>query len=399
MRTISKTKIKKFLLAGIVAVLFSTPFLVDFAMVKEADGISLACSKSAECRAAADREAQANQNAANASNTANMFQLKVMELNSQIAAMQRQIADTVAQVDDLKDQIKKTEKKLAEEQDALAELLINMHFEGDAEPITILAGSSSISDLSERMARNEVVKEQITATAENIKEQKAKLEEDKAKVEQLLEQQKESKAQLESARAEQQALVVKYENDAAAYEAQAKAALAEKRAAEEKYQREHPEIFAQGLVYGGANTYPWQANCPGDMDAYYTMYGGRYIGGYVCECTSYAGWKAYEATGGTLAISWWGNAKSWAQSARNAGFRVDHNPSAGSIGQSGNPGDYGTGHVFWVESVNADGSVNITEYNNWWSTGKLTGSYHVGDFGAQTLSASEARKYNYIHVI
>ncbi len=367
-------------------------------MVKEAEAISYACSLSPECRAAAEKEEQANKNAAAASNTANMFQLKVLELSSQIAAMRRQIADTVAQVNDLKDQIAKTEKKLAEEQDALAELLINMHFESDAEPITILAGSSSISDLSEKMARNEVVKQQISATAEKVKEQKAKLEEDKARVEQLLEQQKNSKAQLESARAQQQALVIKYENDAAAYEEQAKRALQEKIAAEEKFQREHPELFGQGQVYSGANTYPWQANCPTQMDQYYTMYGGQYIGGYVCECTSYAGWKAYEATAGMVAIAWWGNAKSWAQSARNAGFRVDHNPSYGSIGQSGNPGDAGTGHVFWVESVNADGSVNITEYNNWWSTGRLTGSYHVGDFGAQTLSASEARKYNYIHV-
>lgn len=398
MRTISKTKITKILLGIIVTVICATPVVVDFVMVKETEAISLACSKSPECRAAAEREEQANKNAANASNTANMFQLKVMELNSQIAAMQRQIADTTAQVEDLKEQIKKTEKRLADEQNALAELLINMHFESDAEPITILAGASSISDLSERMARNEVVKQQITATAEKIKAEKAKLEEDKARVEQLLAQQQASKTQLVAARAEQQRLVIKYENDAAAYEEQAKRALQEKLAAEEKYQREHPEMFGQGQVYSGANTYPWQANCPSQMDQYYTMYGGQYIGGYVCECTSYAGWKAYEATNGNVAIAWWGNAKSWAQSARNAGFRVDHSPSAGSIGQSGNPGDAGTGHVFWVESVNSDGSVNITEYNNWWSTGKLTGSYHVGDFGAQTLSASEARKYNYIHV-
>lgn len=398
MRTISKQKTKKIILGAIIFAICASPFLVDYVMVKEAEAISLACSLSPECRAAAEREEQANKNAAAASNTANMFQLKVLELNSQIASMRRQIADTEAQVKDLKEQIAETEKKLAEEQDALAELLINMHFEGDAEPITILAGSSSISDLSEKMARNEVVKQQISATAEKVKEQKAKLEEDKARVEQLLEQQKNSKAQLEVARAQQQALVIKYENDAAAYEEQAKRALVEKIAAEEKYQREHPELFGQGQVYSGANTYPWQANCPSQMDQYYTMYGGQYIGGYVCECTSYAGWKAYEATAGMVAIAWWGNAKSWAQSARNAGFRVDHIPSSGSIGQSGNPGDAGTGHVFWVESVNGDGSVNITEYNNWWSTGRLTGSYHVGDFGAQTLSASEARKYNYIHV-
>ena len=152
MRTSSKTKSKKIILGIIIFVLCATPIVVDYIMVKEAEAISLACSKSPECRAAAEREEQANKNAAAASNSANMFQLKVMELNSQIAAMRRQIADTVAQVEDLKDQIAKTEKRLKDEQDALAELLINMHFEGDAEPITILAGASSISDLSEKMS-------------------------------------------------------------------------------------------------------------------------------------------------------------------------------------------------------------------------------------------------------
>ena len=53
-------------------------------------------------------------------------------------------------------------------------------------------------------------------------------------------------------------------------------------------------------------------NCPGRQDAYTTywddVYGVHKIGGYVCECVSYAGWKAYEAYGVAPA---WGNAYSW----------------------------------------------------------------------------------------
>ena len=364
----------------------------------DTEGISLACSRSEECRKAADEEVKATQNAATASNTASMYQNKVNELVAQIAAKQKEISDTEAEVKELQGQIEETEKKLADNQTALAELLIGLHFEGDAEPITILAGSSSISDLAEKAARSEVVKQQISVTATKIKDAKKKLEDDKARVEALLSQQKTAKAELESSRAEQQTLVAKYQNDAAAYEEEARAALARKIAAEEEYQRTHRDEFVSGVTYDGANSYPWRGNCPSEMDQYYTVYNGSFVGGYVCECTSYAGWKAYEATGGRLAISWWGHAKSWAASALARGFQVDNIPSANSIGQSGTPSSGGTGHVFWVESVNADGTVNITEYNNWWSTGKLTGSYHVGDFGAQTITAAEARKYNYIHI-
>lgn len=393
-----KIGMRKTLLILLVFAIGATPVFVGWKMMEEVEGISLACSKSEECKKAAAEEVQANENAANASNTATMYQAKVNELAAQIAAKQKEIGETEGKVEELKDQIAETEKKLAENQAALAELLIDMHFEGDAEPITILAGSSSISDLAEKAARSEVVKQQISVTATKIKEAKQKLEEDKAQVEALLEQQKIAKRDLESSRAEQQSLVAKYQNDAAAYEKEAKEALARKIAAEEEYQRTHPDEFVSGVTYSGMNSYPWRDKCPSEMDQYYTVYNGSFVGGYVCECTSYAGWKAYEATGGRLAISWWGNAKSWASSAIARGYRVDKIPSANSIGQSGTPSSAGTGHVFWVESVNGDGSVNITEYNNWWSTGRLTGSYHVGDFGAQTISAAEAAKYNYIHI-
>ena len=355
-----------------------------------ADGISLACQRSAECQAAVAKEQEANRNAASASASASLLQTKVNELGMQIASAELAIAETRAQVDDLNTQIKVAEQKLEDEQNALAELLVNMHFEGDAEPITILAGSVSISDLAEKQARSEVVKQQITATAAKIKDTKIKLEEDKAKVEELLEQQKVAKAELESTKQEQQALVTKYQNDAAAYEAVAKEALEAQRAAEQAEKEAHPELYG-GSTYTGYNTYPWQGDCPGNQDAYGTTINGVYVGGYVCECVSYVGWKAYEYYGLYLA---WGNANYWDNKARLYGYTVDHTPTAGSIGQMD---DRLYGHVWWVESVNADGSVNVTEYNNAYATQLYSGSFHYGDFGARTMSAAQAAQYNYIH--
>ena len=381
---------KKLLLGLVIAVVFATPVITNIMMVRSASGMSLACSRSAECRAAVEREQEANRNAAAASDSANMLQAKVSELNIQIASAELAIAETTAQVNDLTEQIEETEKKLKAEQEALAELLVNMHFEGDAEPITILAGSSSISDLAEKQARSEVVKQQISATATKVKLAKEKLEADKAKVEELLASQKVAKAELVSVRAEQQALVEKYKNDAAAYEEIARQALEAQRAAEKAEKEAHPELYG-GSTYTGYNTYPWQADCPGRQDAYGTTINGMYIGGYVCECVSYAGWKAYEAYGVVLA---WGNANYWDDRARMFGYRVDHTPEAGSIGQLD---DALYGHVWWVESINADGSVNVTEYNNAYATQLYSGIYQYGDFGARTMSAAQASRYKYIH--
>ncbi len=375
----------------IVLVLVGVPLFITVFNNMEVNGISRACQNSAACRAAVAKEQEANRNAAAAANSADLYQMKVNELSVEIASQEAEIAQTEVEIKELKKQIYETELELEEEQEALAELLINMHFDSDSEPIQILAGSSSISDLAEKAAREEVAKQQISASAIAIRETKQQLEEDKAEVEALLAQQQAAKDALVAKRGEQQNLVSKYQNDAESYAEVAKAAQAAQRAAEKAEQEAHPELY-RGSAYTGANTYPWQGDCPEKQDYYGTVWNGYYIGGYVCECVSYAGWKAYEAYGVVLA---WGNAYNWDDRARAAGYAVNHTPAAGTIGQV-DGGAYG--HVFWVESVNGDGSINVTEYNNAYATYLYSGHSHYGDFGSRTISAGEVGRYNYIHL-
>ena len=391
----SEVGLRNAIIGVLIVALVAVPLALNTNGVKEVRGLSRACQNSPECMAAVAKEQEANKNAANAASAANAFQSKVYELNAEIARKELEIAETTAQVNDLKKQIEETEKKLNAEQEALVELLVDMHFEGDAEPITILAGSSSISDLAEKQARSEVVKQQISATAIKVKKAKEQLEADKERVENLLEQQKTARAELVATRVEQQELVTKYQNDAASYEAVAKAAQEAQREAERREQEAHPELY-RGSSYTGANTYPWQEDCPHKQDYYLTYWedawGTHKIGGYVCECVSYAGWKAYEAFG--IAIGW-GNAYSWDDAARNLGYRVDNEPEANTIGQA-DGGQWG--HVFWVESVNYDGSINVTEYNNAYATYLYSGDSHYGDFGSRKIAASELWQYNFIHL-
>ena len=384
-----KTKTLRKSVLGIVAALLVVPFL-SFSS-GDVGALSRACQSSPECVAAAQKEAEANKAAAQATSSANAYQIKVSESAAQIASKEAEIAETQADIESLQKKIEKTKEKIADEREALADLLVNMHFETDAEPIKILAGATSISDLDKKAAREQVAREQINAQANKIKEAKAALESDKAKVESKLSQQKQAREELVQKRQEREQLVTKYQNDAEAYEAVAAAAREEKRAAEQAWQAEHQSTLGGLAYYSGDNTYPWQGDCPDKQDYYMTYIDGKAVGGYVCECVSYTGWKAYEYYGVYLA---WGNAYSWDDYARSAGYRVDNSPAAGTVGQVDG---YPYGHVFWVESVNGDGSINITEYNNWWSTGELTGSYHMGDFGARTIPAGEVGQYNYIH--
>ena len=370
-----------------VAIIISSIFAYSFSV----SSVSWICQKSEECMAAVEQEQEATAKANEAQATANEYQAKVNQLAAEVASMSAEIAESEARAADLQEQIEATAKKLKEQQGILADLLVQIHFESKTDPISILAGSKSISDYAEKQNRVETLRNQINLSAEYIKEAKEQLEEDKKSVEEIIESQKSMRSALATKQAEQAELVAKYAGDASAYAADAESARSAQQAAIEEYQKAHAEEFGGIAVYNGYNTYPWQADCPSRADTYGTAINGRYIGGYVCECVSYAGWKAYEYYGVYLS---WGNANTWDDVGRAKGI-VDNVPTAHTIAQA-DSGYYG--HVMWVESVNADGSINVTEYNNYYATGLYSGSYHMHDFGGRVVSAAEAATLNYIHV-
>ncbi len=110
--------------------------------------------------------------------------------------------------------------------------------------------------------------------------------------------------------------------------------------------------------------------------------GNRYAAG---NCT----WYVYErrAQMGRPVGSFWGNANTWASSARSAGFLVNRSPAAGAVlvDQAGY-----FGHVAVVERVLENGDIVITEMNNY-----AYGGYNI--VNDRTISAGQAGAYQYIH--
>lgn len=81
-----------------------------------------------------------------------------------------------------------------------------------------------------------------------------------------------------------------------------------------------------------------------------------------------------------------GNASTWKILAGRAGLRVDNTPAAGAVIWTPPLNYYG--HVGFVESVNTDGSVNISEMN---------ASAGWGRTNTRTLTPAQAAEYSYIH--
>jgi len=111
------------------------------------------------------------------------------------------------------------------------------------------------------------------------------------------------------------------------------------------------------------------------LGRYYGL-GGPYGAG---QCTQWA-WYNRQDLPNNL-----GNAATWASRAAAMGYRVDRTPSPGAIFQT-TAGWYG--HVGYVEAVNSDGSITVTEMNY---------NYQTFVVIRATIPANAVGSFYYIH--
>lgn len=290
----------------------------------------------------------------------------IESLNAEISSLDKSIADNEAKIAKLNKKIAETEEKLEDTQEALAEMFINIHFSDDSEPIRVLAGSKSISDYAERAAREEVAKQEIAMMSEKVKKMKEELNNQKAEVEEALRASENEKIVVASKRESQQALKASYEKNADDASAVAKYWENQVRA----MAWTPPSTSGSGRrSYDLRNTYPYASSC---WEGY--VYEGDNVvfpyGGLICQCTDYVKWKAYEKFGVTE--GWGGDAWQYIYESGNyvpyngRYTYVDSTPSPNSIAIWPATWENPYGHVQWVESINSDGTINVTEYNvNW----------------------------------
>lgn len=377
-KNITKSRFKKSIILTLIVTLGISSFPRIFHTENKASAIEneAYCTSSA-CRAAKKAENEATTKANEASKAATTLEGEVERLQQEIAMYEARIKTNEAEAEDLKQKIEETTKKLKLQQQALANMLINLHFEDDGDAIMILAGSNSISDFAERQSRADTAKNQVTLSAQTVKSIKQDLEKQKTEIERVIADQQIQRKAVEDKKAEQQELILKYRDNAAAFALEAATSREEKiKLINQEYQDHLSKMRNSGnfgTVADGYNSYEafignYGFSCPRDnirgiLDTYYT-----------CQCTSYAAYKAVEYWGPHIRVTGWGNAYSWAAAARSLGYRVDRTPSAHSIAQTASGA---WGHVMWVESVNGNGTMNISEYNNVYSS--RSGQW--GDFG------------------
>jgi surface antigen len=356
-----KTNLRKRIEASLMATVLVVSGL--YGIINSVDTFAVSWCTTERCKEAEKAEKEASEKANNATQEADTLDGEINRLNQEIKMYEARIVANRAKAEDLQKQIDDNTKKLEIQKDALADMIINMYIEGDTDELMVLASSNSISDYAERQTRLDATRDQISFATQMVESLKKDLEAQKKEVDRVIADQQIQQQAIQETKRREEELVAVYKANAAAYAAESAAARKIKEAEIAEAIR---KANSTGAIGNGANTYPKRNNCPQDNLKY------SFYGGYVCQCVSYTGWKVFERYG--IRISAWGNANQWHNTARRLGYRVDHTPEAGSVAISTS----GTwGHAMWVEGVNPNGTINLSEYNNSYSSA----SHKAGDFG------------------
>jgi surface antigen len=287
---------------------------------------------------------------------AGSYQAVINQYQAQINDIQAKLSANEAEQASLQQQITDAQNKIAEHKQYLSDDIKAMYVDGSLSTIEELATSKNLSEYVDKEEYRIAAQNKINDTIEQIAALQAQLQKQKGQLDTLVESEKQENSQLASAQAQQQQLLSYNEGQQAAYNSQIAAnsgQIAQLRA---------QQIAANARFSGGAagtgptcgGGYPGRwCNIPQDsvIDSW---------GMYNRECVSYT---AFRVAASGRNMPYWGgvgNANQWDDNARAMGIPVDGTPRAGDVAIS-NAGAYG--HAMYVESVNGDGTFNLSQYN------------------------------------
>ena len=315
----------------------------------------------AEIKAKEQEASKYNSEASRLGEMADNLQSELDKINNQITAIQGQIVDSQKKIDNLNTQIKRNEILIKQRRKAMGQVLADMHVDDQISPLEMLASSNSIGDYIDKQEQRSSLRTSLNGKIKEIKALQKKLEENKKLVENTLRDQEAQRNVLSSKQSEKAKLVADTKNDQNAYSALAQkrnsevAKLREEQAAANRRALGNGVSIPGGIPGGGGYPGVW-ANAP--LDAYVDPWGL-----YTRECVSYVAWKIHSTGRYVPHFGGAGNANQWPSTAARHGISSGSTPKAGAAAVM-NIGYYG--HVMYVESVNGDGTITVSDYNFAW---------------------------------
>ena len=303
----------------------------------------------------ATKQQAANQLAAQAAS----YQDAVDKLTTQINNLRQAILDNQHQSNQLQQQIDEQQAELAHQKQILGINIKTIYLEGQISTLEILAASKDLSEFVDKQQYRNSVQSKIKRTVEKITELKLELEQKQRQIQVLIKEQEAQQAQLAADHNQQYELLSYTEGQKAAFNQQIRnnqSKISELRRAQAI---ENARLFGGGQIIqtSRCDIYP-QGWCNAPMDSIVDTWGM-----FNRECVS---WTAYRVAASGRYMPYWGgrgNANQWDDNAIASGIPVDRNPRVGDVGVS-NIGYYG--HTVYVEAVNGDGTIAVSQFNHDW---------------------------------
>lgn len=307
---------------------------------------------------------------------ANTLQNELSILNAQKATLQAQIDASQLKYDQLTADIAANEAKMAAKRAQLGDILASSYDNSKVSPLEMLASSQNISQYLDAQTQRDAMRDQLNSTINDIKTLKAQLEQQKVDVQRVLDDQSKQRDALTAKQNEQQQLINQTQGQETAYQSLVAQSQATKQSLIQQQQADlAARLRANGAGGSAVAGDPGKGGYPANLANYAQDSVVDPWGLYNRECVSYVAWKVYQKNG--YMPYGYGNAIMWPGNARAAGISTGRTPRAGAAGVM-SVGAYG--HIVWVESVNGDGTINISQYNEWLPNGgwgQYSERYHV----------------------
>lgn len=329
----------------------------------------------AQIEALNSQNAQNRQSLVGLEAQASSYQAQINLLNSQIASLQSQINANQAKQLQLQADIQAKQQELDQQKVALGEDLKAMYVSGQMSTVEMLATSKNLSDYIDAATYSSAVQNKIQNTLAEITALKNQLIEQQAQVQALLVTLNSQQKDLSGKQSQQRQLLAMNQNEQATYNAQIAATQGQIATLQQKIIEAN--LPKSGNVYYGSacdsshgDTYPTPL-CNSGQDSMVDQWGL-----YNRECVSYVAWKEY--SNGKFVPYGLGNAGDWPSNVPNSW--IDNSPHTGDAAVRPAIPGYGfweggqwvadVGHVMYVEHVNSDGTLAISQYN-----ASLNGTY------------------------
>jgi surface antigen len=362
--------------------------------------VSAAIDYNKEIKRLQDAKAADASTRASLQGVAMTLEQKLANLRTSIASLDAQIQVNLAARADTTAKIAVTDQQIAQEQQMLGQLIRQMYIDNDISMLEKMASSKNLSDYVEKEQYGLAMQSKVKQSLDRITALKKQQESQKALIDQLLADNQAMQAHATADRQEVSTLLAMNQQQQATYTQQITTATTqisdlERQQAEEnlRFQREQAALAEAARQKAAANpsagrsSPPASAAAPAGVRAVngstYPYAGAPFPneivdpwGMYQRQCVSFTAW-AVAASGRHM--PYWGgrgDAKQWDDNARAAGIPVDGNPRVGDVAVS-NRGTYG--HVMYVNGVNGDGSINISQYNAGWDGRYSTARIFPGD--------------------